>query len=464
VGNDQLKKPGGETLVQPDVMGPGGIPGKSALVPQQKPATSAADIGDAWIENRENKSGQGNFLTDVQRERLVTEIKISIRTSEHFLTDALTEIGFDRLIQKEEEVPAIIVLALDIASGFLGNLAGKALKAVRSTPPETFHQTIESMLDFQTSTEDAKDTSLVRNLLNVASPESLDNVIRSAMRTGKTAVTGKLKKMKKDLNADASDRKQVAMSYLDQLKRAAAISYQHLSREAPAVANDAERIALYKSFDAENGHTQPDLKAVLEQKLARYLNSPASEIGRNKHRLKDGASKKDSYNATVRDTQVAWVVIEGDPVPKLYYLREDWANGHGSADGISDPSYKDGHEIERGDPEHFGPSQQGRLTLMRPVEPEFQSTAIERQQQVWGFAPTTRYRSRSELAAETGDQSVLMIPRLDLAPASRKLPPLGPVQGPKPLPPLGPVQGPQPDPNQATAPAVVVPNLSGGTS
>lgn len=449
MGTEKTKKPGGTTLAQPDVSGPTGIPGKSTLV-GQKPATSAGDIHDAWIEGRENKTGQGNFLTDVQRERLVNEIKLAIRTSEHFLTGALTEIGFDRLIQKEEEVPAIIALALDIASGYLGGLATKAMKVIRAVPPDKFHKTVEGLLDFQTSTEDAKNPSLVSTLLNVASEESLADVIKRAMGAGKKTVESTTKK---EQNADATDRKEVTMSYLDSLKRSAAISYQHLSREAPAVANDAERIALYKSFDAENGHTQPDLKVVLEAKLTRYLKSPASEIGRNKHRLKDGADKRDSYNATIRDTQVAWVVIAGDPVPRLYYMREDWANNGGSADGV--PDIYD--PVPQGETPQK--SQQGMMTLMRPVEPEFQSTALARHQQAWGFAPTTRHRSREELAAETGDYSILAIPRLDLSPANRKLPPMGPTQGPKPL---GPAQGPMPDPNLAAPPVSSIPNLISG--
>lgn len=457
MGIDKDKKPGGSTLAGPDVSGPTGIPGKTTLAAGQKPATSAADIGDAWIENRENKSGQGNFLTDVQRDRLVTEIKISIRQSETFFVQALTEIGFARLIEKDEEIPAIVALALDIASGYLGGLAIKAMRALRAIPPDKFHKTVENMLGFDFSTEDAKDPTLVRGMLNTASSTSLEDVVKRAMTAGKKKVESNAKK---DQNADASDHKEVTLNYLDELKKSAAISYQHLAREAPGVANDAERIALYKSFDAENGHTEPDLKAVLEVKLARYLKSPASEIGRNKHRLKDGASKKDSYNATIRDTQVAWVVIEGDPVPKLYYLREDWANNGGSADGV--PDIYD--PVPKGETPQK--SQQGMLTLMRPVEPEFQSTALARQQQVWGFAPTTRHRTREELATETGDMSVLMVPRLDLSPASRKPPPPGPMQGPKPLPPLGPVQGPQPDPNLAAPPvSVVVPDLvSGGNS
>lgn len=435
MGNELTKKPGGSTLQQPDVSGPTGIPGKTTQVQQQQgqkpapPASSAADIGDAWIENREhctNGSDQGCFLTDVQRDRLVTETKLSIRQSETFFVQALTEIGFARLIQKEEELPAIIALALDIASGYLSGLAVKAMKALRSTPTWNFHKTVDSMLSFQSGDDTGPSPSLVRNVLNVASPEGLEEVIKAAMDSGKKKIEGAGKKKVEDdmtnqAGLDASNRKEVTLNYLDELKISASVSYESLSRSAPGIANDAERIALFKSFTAANGHHVPGFKAALEQKLARYLSSPASEIGRNKHRMKDGANPKDSYNATIRDTEVAWVVVSGDPVPKLYYMRQDWANNAGSADGVGDPSYLDGSPNERGVPDHLGQSQQGRLTLMRPVEPEFQSTALARQQQVWGRPPTTRQRTREELAAETGDYSILARPRLDLTP--KKAPP-----------------------------------------
>jgi hypothetical protein len=458
MGTDKEKKPGGGTLVHPDVSGPTGIPGKSTLV-GQKPATGAAAIGNAFIEGREHcaKDGdQGCFLNPVQRERLILEIKAEIRQSETFFVQALTEIGFQRLIQKDEELPAIISLALDIAGSYFGGLAVKAMRALRSTPPETFYKSHEGMLSFQTGTNAEPDPSLFRNVLNEASPESVDYVIKTAMSAGKRKAE---KGGGDEMNADASNRKQVTLNYLDELKASAAISYEQLAQDAPGVANDAERIAMFESFKAKNGHNVPAFVAVLKEKLDRYLKSPASEIGRNGHRLRDGASKKDSYNATIRDTQVAWVVIAGDPVPKLYYLREDWANNSGSSAGTGAPGDMDKPENER------PKSMQGMLTLLRPVEPEFQSSALARPQQVWGFPPTTRYRSREELAAETGDMSVLMIPRLDLTPAHRKLPPPGPRQGPDPLPPLGPVQGPQPEPNQAAAPVSAVPNLiPGGNS
>lgn len=376
---------------QPDTEIVTGTPGKATLLP-----TSAAAIGDPYLENRERcaTAGTGCFLTDVQRTRLINAYQDEVRTAETFFMVALTEMGVAEMIKKDDELPAIVTLVLDAFGAHAATALGKAFKALSKAPEKAADGGLEWIWAAQAGLSHEPDTSALRDAINTIDDTSSGFLIK----TGVDAAKNQLKAGEANTeNRDASDAKAGTLNYLDALKVTAAVAFEHQAQDPPGNASDGQLILLYHAYKAKNGHTVPGYKAALTEKLARYKASAASKIGRDPmHRIDPKASE---FSATIRDTQVRWVVVRGVAKPVLYYYKRDFGFLANPSDKVLEAGYQDKSGGGNGFPAQYDE----HMVIDRPVEHEFIETAIAKNKEVWGRDPTTEIVDASDVVRDVTD-------------------------------------------------------------
>jgi hypothetical protein len=404
-------------------------PGKTTLAQQQQ------SINNRYIEGKEHcatPGASGCTLLPEVRARLVSAYQRKVRIAEAFYVQALGEIGLERLIQRDEELPAIVTLAIDLLGNYVGGVVTKSLLKLRNAAPREFLKTVDNMIEFQTTGEDGASPNAIKTLLDMTSPQGVELIIKTATDFGKKGVK------KQASQTLANNEKEDTLNYIDELKKAAAISFEHLDLDIPGVANDGQMIAAFHAFDAEMGNDVPSFKAALKQKIERYL-ATVAKVGRAAVRFRDPLRSpqeqklepQQDFRATMRDTQVVWVTILGDPVPRLYYAKVDY----------------------QWSPTSPQPALDDKFVLTRPVDLEFTNTALLRHQEKWGLPPQTRVMTRAALAQETRDDSVLMVPRIDLSPVHKA----------RSITPAPAAPAPQPDTKPSVVDAAVdVPSVIGG--
>jgi len=349
---------------RPDVSGPSGIPGKATLAGALP--TSAAAIGDRYIENREHCAPgvDGCFLTDTQRTRLVTAYQGAVQAAQMQYAAALTQIRFDRLIKKAEELPFFLSLALDVIAAHALVGLGLAVKALKSAGAS---QIASDELGWMMQLQDGSGggPSSITTLVGGISEPAVGFVIKAAVDEAK-------KQIKKTSPPDTE--KGATLNYIGELEDASAVAFERQRLDPPGYATDADLIVLFHSFKAAMGHTTPRYKAALEDKIDRYLASSTSRIGRHAAKTQRDF---DVQGNTARDTKVVWVRSSGTPVPTLYYYKRDFQNSQ--------------NEHTMGDVE-IEPLQplDNRFKIDRPVETEFVDVAIAKHRAAWGTEPETK--------------------------------------------------------------------------
>jgi len=359
---------------RPDVSGSRGIPGKTTLAGTLEP-TSAAAIGDPYIEGRSHCAAGtegGCFLAPEQRGLLVAAYQQEVIVAQQQYSQALSEIKLERLIKKDEELPMLLGLMLDVLGTQLLSGLTMAFKMLQAGDEKTVVTGIEWLKQLQTTEhQEPRDKPSIRSFIQGVNETSVGFILKAGIDETKKSVK----------KPSPSNEKAQALSYIDRLQETAVIAWEHQRQDPPGYATDADMIVLYHSFKARMGHSTPRYKAALEEKIQRYLASPVSKIGRAKaYKGKDANVTDVGFGGmTTRDTKVVWVVTKGHALPQLYYYKLD-----------ASPNQNDHTMANLDVPMIEGYPAEGRFKINTPVEPEFVDTAISRHQEVWGSAPETK--------------------------------------------------------------------------
>ena len=362
------REPGKRTGAQsagpvPDVSGPTGIPGKDTLV-NRSPVARAADIGNAYIEDRGAcaSGGPGCELTPHQFDLLVKGYQGRVLAAQLQHSAALDQIRFERMLQKAEDVPILLGMMLDV-------LAGNALAGIMSVMRMIKGGAVVQLnreLDHQIQVGSGELSSQPSMMTLLA---GLDET-----STGFVAKAG-IDQAKKAIAKPAATEKQVALDYMTQLERVSALAWERQREDPPGYATHADMIVLFHSFAAARGHMTPDYKAALQAKVDRYVASQASRVGR--HAMKT-QTDIDVQGNTMRDTKVVWVRRKSNPtVPALFYFKQDFPNDQSE------------HTLENPDIPGLRPIDK-QFKIDRAVETEFVDTAIEKHRAAWGAEPETQ--------------------------------------------------------------------------
>jgi hypothetical protein len=341
---------------------------------RQPTPTSARDIGNAYIEHGaicDRAAGSGCFLDKDQRRALVSAYQQRVLSAQNQYQHALADLRVDKLVEKDDDLWWVATFVLDLVGLAAVGALAKAAALLRGSPENV----TSALVDAGVQGAAGVDASMI-------SDKSLESVVRTAITTAKTQVTRPAKAAQ---NLAHHTERSLAVSYIDVLKNDAAVTYQHLREDPPASASDAELVALFTSFDAENGHTIGEYKQALTEKLARFQATWIPYVGRKyaghltplhdeDRDLADATKPRDAGqfirdhgggdSPVMRDLKVAWVRTKSTGQRTLFYIRQDFAHEPGwSRRALEQP-----HQLQ-------------------PVEPEFAEVAVRRHIAVWGSDP-----------------------------------------------------------------------------
>lgn len=365
---------------QPDISGPTGTPGKSTLVGTP---TSASAIGDPYIEDKPVE-GQ-HILTATQRHLLVDAYQKRVESAAREFSVGLMQVRFDRILQKDDDLPLFMALMLDALAGVaLSSLSG-AFRLIRSGSDRAIGMGLEDMSIIAGELTMPMRSVSLRQVVAGADETAVGFIIKAAVDQTKKVVRGH-----SGPNAD----KETALDYISQMQDISVVAWQHQREDPPGYASDGDMIALFHAYDAARGHTAPRFAEAINAKIDRYIQSPTSRIGRNDAMVDNRQKKKspgfhadpdvpDGYGGRVmRDLKVAWVQHSNGQRALHYYKLDSKFVG-------MDRATDDLEQLNAGGAYGFG-AIDDRYKISAQVEPEFVETAIDRHRAIWGAEPTTK--------------------------------------------------------------------------
>lgn len=356
MGGEREKKPGGGTLVQPDLSTVSGVPGKSTLAGAQP--QSVKDLGVPYITN-ENAApaGEKKLLTQHQRDLTAGLYQDNVLAAQSAFNTALGQIWAENLMKKDEQPSVLLTFLIEaIAAQAIVGLGAAWTLFSRGKP-----QDVLSVLRGEDISEPGSIITKIRSIGDGPATAA----IRAAVNTGRRAALAGLPDVSKD--------KRETAEYLNVLGDKSATAFEHQRKDPLNIpVSDADLILLCLSYSEEMGrHTISAYKEALVSKIERFKTSEASKIGRSR--------RDDLFNA--RDSKVVWV-NHSKRGKRLHYHTLDHV-GKGTANIPKDVDMRDETKVSP------TLTQTADFQIGPPVEREFEETAIEKHLQEWRQPPET---------------------------------------------------------------------------
>lgn len=317
--------------------------------------TNVYDTGIDWIDRGPvctGRAGQpGCFWSDDQRGRLIQDFQLNVDHAEQQFGLALERIRLDEIVSKPDDLNWFLSLALDIVGAHLVAVftrsimkaAGPALDAARRSAAD-------AVVDAALHGEEVARTWRARatEMILKVTPQQVASLSTAAFVPAKNLA-------KKELAAGISHTpsaaaKSATLAYINQLSRAAAVSFRQYRLDACGHANDAELAVLWTGMSPEN-HNVDDFQPVLADKIARFKKSGVGEIGTTTIEYGEGQLRSKTRVVFVQD---------------IYGSKTAW------------------YEKQHQDFEGKGRAPTDGPTLDRRVPEEFVEAAVQRSEQVWG--------------------------------------------------------------------------------
>ncbi len=288
----------------------------SAFAPQKaKEPTSAADIGDAYIEGRSHcdEGGEGCFLTTTQRDRLINSIGDRIGDASDAAYAALGAVGLKEALKKDEDVDVF----QSIMIGGIGAVLGTAIKLGGAAAGK------RSLAAFGVTSPEAI------SALAATDDSALGYMTKTAVDSAKAGAKGAV------TDDTEHDRQQTATGdFVAALGARLGIAFQMQREGPPSWATDAQLIKLWESWH-QRYHGMDRYTAEFAKVVARFKSSTASKIGRTDRAIHgesvaELAAKQDvggmvrkAGDSKLRDTKlVLQTYADGTAADLMYYARD----------------------------------------------------------------------------------------------------------------------------------------------
>lgn len=404
--------------------------------PQQEPQKPApqvsgpVNVGDQYIDQGPVcGTGDGCFLEDGQRSRLIGSYQNRVQTAEQAYRGALGELRVDELFKKLENdqksnLPWIMSLAFDL-------IGAQALKALTKALEGLIHMERENLaLVYNAATAGGRAEKIAQKMA-----DSLGKITPAQLtKLSKTAADAATKKTKAAVTRAIKDgsvavQNQIDTNYLDYLMDNASSTFQALREGPPGFADDAQLMTLWQGYDGQN-HTVSHYKAELTDKLARFHTSGVMDVGREMRvvgyeeetqiegqttssipvdrrpeyeatrdrtvvQLQFLSGRAPQYATAHRDFQVEGIAVADDPRGKpktegVYQQLDADHQGH-AHEGTYVTPFRDTQVSQRdpGGKSAHTVHVQREFHLEKLIEPEFEEIAIERHNVQWRMAPRT---------------------------------------------------------------------------
>lgn len=278
--------------------------GKTTLVAQQHPT------GEAGIDasGQGGPTGANNFLNQEQRGDLKGQIRYRLGVALGNIGLALETLRVEQMIKKPEELGFFMMLILGAVESVFTSYAGIALKLLRKHGAaklaiDELAGGAAAVVDGAASVASKEVAQAAKNAersLATLAEVQMNTVIKSGIAKGKTSAASDLagggakhpaappSGMDGASSSDsaANTEKSQASGYLLQMKAEADVTFDQLSRDLGKV-DDAQKLAWWKALTPEM-HSQATYEQKFRLKLAQYLASPVSKIGRSMDWQSDG--------------------------------------------------------------------------------------------------------------------------------------------------------------------------------
>lgn len=366
------------------------------LTQAQLQGGQSGKTGSPWADQGahcDDSYADGCFLNDRRRDHLITDIKLRVITAATNYKLALEQMRVAELLKKEDDLPWVLSLALDVATGFLMSKVTKALTKIRTAGAERV------LNNTFTSDGEAIEHARIDKILSSLSDKQVEKWTKSAFDAAGKQVKSTFKKAR---GADDQSDKTEALSYIAQLTKASDKSFETFANNAATTANDGELSVLYEGLDPDN-HSVDAYKAALDAKLKRYMKSGVTDIER-----KIGKDRATGYADVKRDTRVVWV--QDDSFGRMLWYQEQEADHDPSTIQPGDPG-SDVLPIEQPDKLTFGtktPRNDAKLT--KRVPDEFIEAAIARSEATWGPTPVIDSPMRQNYLKQVGSSTMTPAP------------------------------------------------------
>lgn len=351
---------------------------------------NSGKTGSAWADQGgkcDDSNADGCFLRSDRRDHLITDIKIRLVTAATNYKLALEQMRVHELLKKEDDIPWVVGLALDVATGFITSKVTKALGKIKTAG-------LNAEADAAWH-GDVLERSRTDRALQALSDKSIEKWTKSAFDAAGKQVKGTIKKAQ---GAGAKDDKTEALSFIEQLTNAADKSFDKFGSTAATTANDGELSVLYEGLDPEN-HTVGAYKAALDDKLKRYMKSGVTDIGR-----KIGKDRETKLVDVKQDTRVVW--IRDESFGTRLWFQEQEGNHDPTTIEPGDPG-SDMLPIQQPDKLGFGTkSPRNDAKLIKVVPDEFIEAAIARSEAIWGPTPTLDSPMRQNYLKQVGSTTM----------------------------------------------------------
>ena len=354
MGVDKQKKPGGQTLAQQQPVG-AFAPGKTTLVEGMAKPTSAKALDIPYIVN-ENAApdGSNKFLSQHQRDLLTFRCQDNILAAQNAWGLAWSQAWVENIIQKDEELPVLLTLGIELIAGQAMLGLGAAFKFLKKAPREDVFDILRNEIP-----EPSAAMEKIRGL----SDGTVSAAIRAATNTGKKqAMTG--------LKSESKEKRDTN-TYLIEIADRSAHVFEHQRTDPFDGLTDGDLVLLERAWRSDSGHMASDYKAAIVSHVARYKKSEASKIGRS--------DRPDLFFA--RDSKVVWV-NHSKRGKRLHYHTLD----HQTKATANIPK-----DVDMRDETKVNPSQlrDQDFQVGEPVEREFEEVALAKHLQEWKQPPET---------------------------------------------------------------------------
>ena len=349
--------------------------------------------GDDYIDKGAPAKGPDSFLSDGQRQRLTAAYQQRVLAAEGHYQTAASDIRVDKLLEKDDDLPWIASMLIDLAFGFVVGQVAKALISLRDVKSAHVKKLFQDAIEFQTDDPKLEVHERAYQAFGKLSDDHLKTTLGTAAAIGKSQAMGKLQAA----HSGGSDRKE-AVAYLDQLSDAASLAYQKMREVPPGMATDAELLLLFDALDAQH-HLKSQYKLALQEKLARFEASKVTKVGRRweqRNTYYEGQRIHGGEPRVIRDVWVEWHTFESGHPRMLVFQHQDGRDNpsviHADEPGqVTNSEVVSGHKVRQlrspyEDPQG-GISNDPKSIFIVPEE--FRETAILRHKAMWGTAPQT---------------------------------------------------------------------------
>jgi len=326
------------------------VPGKKNLVQTYDTGSQYADAGPKC--DGKDESTPGCFLSDKRRSRLIEIILDEIQTAQTNYKLALIRLEIGKLIEKEDDLPWVIGLALDIASAHLSSMASKALNRLKVKSISKAENAALDAARRDGFDDDTLDQKTADALLKVT-----DKTVEITVKAGFDAAKKQTPKAVKAITHDADrTEKAAALSYIDQLKESCDVAFQTFKENAVTQADDAQLVVFYQGMHPRY-HSIGQYEAALSEKLARYNKAGVGDIGQK------AIAPLQAHVATLYANKRCVWLREADGNRSLWF--------YSNVSGIGGDPWDHGREVS-----------------VEKVPDEFVEASLAKSEEKWGATPT----------------------------------------------------------------------------